>query len=415
MFDVLYQRCAGLDVHKKTVVAACRYLDEHGELVIKTRTFRTMTRDLLSLLDWLIEIGCTHVAMESTGEYWKPVYNILEGHCELLLVNANHVKNVPGRKTDANDAQWIAQLLQAGLLRASFVPPAGQRELRDLTRHRSNFVRERTNFVNRLQKVLETANIKLASVASDVMGVSGRAMIDALIQGQLAPADMANLAKGRMRIRKDDLEGALEGRVKDHHRFILTELLAQIDYINQTIDRFDKEIEKLMAPFEEAAALLDTIPGVAIEAAQIIVSELGIDMDRFPTEGHAAAWCGVAPGNRESAGKRRPGGTRQGNQPLRKVLVQAAHAAVRTRGTYLSALYKRVAARRGKKRAIIAVAHSMVVSAYHMIKNKVAYNDLGSNYFDQRNKSAVAERLVRRLSNLGLIVTVHDPEALPAA
>jgi len=415
VFDIQHERCAGGDVHKKTVVACRRYPDGRGNFTVETRSFRTMTKDLLALLDWLMEVGCTHFAMESTGDYWKPVYNILEGNLELLVVNAKHIKNVPGRKTDRVDAQWIAKLLQVGLLRGSFVPPVGQRELRDLTRHRTNFVRERTNMVNRLQKVLETANIKLASVATDVMGVSGRAMLQAIIEGTSDATTMADLAKGRMRTKKDDLADALDGRVKDHHRFILAELLTQIDGINETIDRFNTEIEKLMAPFKEGAALLATITGVGEVASQVIVSELGTDMSVFATDAHAAAWAGVAPGNHESAGKRGSGRVRQGNQTLRRTLIQCTHAAVKTKGTYLAAQYHRLAGRRGKKRAIMAVAHSILVSAYHMLKNKVTYQDLGGNYFDKLNRKGTTARLLQRLQDMGLTVTVQEQVSALAA
>ena len=275
--------------------------------------------DLLALSDWLLSHGVTHVAMESTGEYWKPVYNILENNFEVLLVNAQHIKAVPGRKTDVNDAEWIADLLRHGLLRASFVPPLGQRELRELTRYRSTFVRERATLVNRVQKVLESANIKLASVATDVMGVSGRAMLAALMEGQATPEDMADLAKGRLREKRAELAKALDGRVKPHHRFVLTELLCQIDNLDETIARFDEQIEAYCRPFEEAVTLLDTIPGVARETAEVIVAEIGMDMSRFPSADHLAAWAGVAPGNNESAGKRRSGKTRKGNNLGRRL------------------------------------------------------------------------------------------------
>ena len=333
--DVVYTQCAGLDVHKKTVVAAIIVPDGQGGLHKETRTFGTMTVDLLALSDWLMGHGVTHAAMESTGEYWKPPFNILESNFEVMLVNAQHVKAVPGRKTDINDAEWLADLLRHGLLRASFIPPVGQREMREMTRHRSNFVRERATLVNRVQKVLESANIKLASVASDVMGVSGRAMLAALIEGHASPAEMADLAKGKLREKREQLVKALEGRVKPHHRFILTELLCQIDNLEEAVSHFDEQIQLLCVPFEAAIALLDTIPGVARQTAEIIVSEIGIDMSRFPSAAHLAAWAGVAPGNNESAGKRRSGKTRKGNQALGVALNQAAHGAAHTKGTYL--------------------------------------------------------------------------------
>jgi len=413
--DVIYTCCAGLDVHKKTVVACRLSRDAKGQALRETRTFSTMTCDLLKLSDWLQEGHCTHVAMESTGEYWKPVYNLLEAHFELLLVNAKHVKAVPGRKTDVNDAQWLAGLLQHGLLRASFVPPAPQRALRALTRARSSFVRERATLCNRVQKTLEDTNIKLAAVATDVLGVSGRAMLAALLAGQSDAAALADLAKGRLRQKREQLEQALSGRVQGHHRLILSELLCQIDSLEESIARLDTAIEKectAHAPFEQAVVLLDTIPGVARTMAQMIVSEIGTDMSRFATANHLAAWAGVAPGNHESAGKRLAGRTRQGNQSLRAGLVQAAHAAAHTRGTYLAAQYHRLAARRGQKRAILAVAHSILVMAYHMIRDQEPYRELGADYFDRCRPEATVKRLTGRLHNLGFKVTL---EALPLA
>jgi len=413
--DVVYTHCAGLDVHKKTVVAAIIVPDPQGGWRKETRTFGTMTSDLLSLSDWLLSCGTTHVAMESTGEYWKPIYNILENNFELLLINAQHIKAVPGRKTDVNDAEWIADLLRHGLLRASFVPPLGQRELRELTRYRSTFVRERATLVNRVQKVLESANIKLASVATDVLGLSGRAMLEALIGGQAKPEEMAELAKGRMREKRAELARALCGRVKAHHRFVLTELLCQIDSLDETIGRFNEQIEEYCHPFEQAVSLLDSIPGVGQETAEIIVAEIGVDMSRFPTANHLAAWAGVAPGNHESAGKRHSGRMRQGNQALKTALTQAAHAAARTKDTYLAAQAHHLTGRRGKKRAIMAVAHSILVIAYHLIERQEPYRDLGGNYFDQRRPEATAKRLVKRLERLGCQVSLQSPVVPVAA
>ena len=413
--DVVYTQCAGLDVHKKTVVAAIIVPDGQGGLHKETHTFGTMTADLLALSDWLMGHGVTHAAMESTGEYWKPPFNILESNFEVVLVNAQHVKAVPGRKTDINDAEWLADLLRHGLLRASFIPPVGQREMREMTRHRSNFVRERATLVNRVQKVSESANIKLASVASDVMGVSGRAILAALIEGHASPAEMADLAKGRLREKREQLVKALEGRVKPHHRFILTELLCQIDNLEEGVSHFDEQIHLLCVPFEAAIALLDTIPGVARQTAEIIVSEIGIDMSRFPSAAHLAAWAGVAPGNNESAGKRRSGKTRKGNRALGVALNQAAHGASHTKGTYLSAQYHRLAGRRGKKRAIMAVAHSILVIAYHLIKRQEPYRELGGDYFDQRRPEATAKRLVKRLEQLGYSVSIEQQPASVAA
>ncbi|MGV2828536.1 IS110 family transposase, partial [Myxosarcina sp. GI1(2024)] len=381
--EVIYPRCAGLDVHKKTVVACAITPTSKGGWQKEIQTFSTMTADLFELSDWLSARSCTHVAMESTGEYWKPVFNILEANFEVMLVNAQHIKAVPGRKTDVKDAQWIAELLQHGLMRPSFIPPIEQRDLRDLIRHRRNFIRERVNLVNRIQKLLEGANIKLASVASDVMGVSGRAMLKAIAKGQSAPVYLADLAKGRLGNKRDQLIQALEGRVRPHQRFILSELLSQLDSLEETLDRFDEEIKNYCKPFDEAIELLDTIPGIGRQIAEMIVSEIGIDMSRFPTAGHLAAWAGLAPGNHESAGKRLSEKTRQGNRTLRSGLVQSAHVVSRSRN-YLAAQYRRIAARRGKKRALVAVAHSILIIAYHIIRRREPYQDLGADYFDKQ-------------------------------
>jgi len=408
---IVYQNVAGLDVHKKVVAAAVIVQRADKSWQQEKRTFGTMTVDLLALSDWLLNLGVTHVAVESTGEYWKPIFNILENNFEIILVNAQHISKVPGRKTDQSDAEWLSELMQYGLLKASFIPPPGQRELRELTRYRSSFVRERSTLMNRVQKVLESANIKLGSVVSDIMGASSRSMLEAIIAGQASPAEMAELAKGRMREKRDALAKALEGRVQAHHRFVLTELLCQIDSLEETIARFDKEIEEYCRPFEAAVQLLDTIPGVARATAEIIVSEIGTDMSRFPSAAHLAAWAGVAPGNNESAGKRRSGKTRKGNKSLGAALTQAAQAAAHTKDTYLSALFHRIAARRGKKRAIIAVAHSILVMGYHMILRNQPYKELGSNYFDQRDVEKATSRLVGRLEKLGYAVSLQHNTA----
>ena len=404
--QVVHEKCAGLDVHKKTVVACVITPKDKGGWEKEIRTFSTMTKDLLNLSDWLTSKGCTHVAMESTGEYWRPVFNILEGNLEVILVNARHIKAVPGRKTDIKDAQWIAELLQHGLLRASFIPPVEQRDLRDLTRHRSNFVRERVNLVNRVQKVLEGANIKLGCVASDVLGVSGRAMLGAIVDGNKSPEVMAELAQGTLRQKQDLLVEALEGRVRPHHKFILAQLLGIIDGIDETISQFNREIEDYCRPFAEAVELVDTIPGVARRTAEIIVSEIGTDMSRFPSAEHLAAWAGLAPGNYESGGKTLSASTRKGNRFLRTILVQSAHALARTK-TYLAAQYRRLSARRGKKRAAVAVAHSILVIAYHLISRHEPYRDLGDDYFDQKRPESVKKRLVKRLEKLGYQVNLE--------
>ncbi len=403
---IIYPKAAGFDVHKKVVVAAITVLGPDGQSYQEKRTFETMTVDLLALSDWLMSHGVTHVAMESTGDYWKPVFNILENNFTVLVVNAQHVSKVPGRKTDQSDAEWLAELMQFGMLKASFIPPLEQRELRELTRYRSTFVRERVNLVNRIQKLLESANIKLGSVATDVMGMSGRAMLEAIIVGQASPEAMAELAKGRLREKREQLVKALEGRVKPHHRFVLSELLCQIDSLDETIARFDEQIEAYCRPFEEAVQLLDTIPGVSRRAAEVIVSEIGTDMSRFETADHLAAWAGVAPGNNESAGKRRSGKTRSGNKPLGTTLNQVAHAAAHTKNTYLSAQYHRLAGRIGKKKAIVAVEHSILVIGYHLIQRKEPYRELGGDYFDKRRPEAAAKRLVKRLEKLGYQVSL---------
>jgi transposase len=412
---IIYDHVAGLDVHKKVVVAAIMVLGQDGQTFQAHRSFGTMTSDLLALSDWMLGHRVTHVAMESTGEYWKPVFNILEEAFNVILVNAHHLSRVPGRKTDQSDAEWIAELMQCGLLKASFIPPQGQRELRELTRYRSTFVKEKATLVNRVQKLLESANIKLGSVASDVMGVSGRAMLEAIVAGYLQPEEMAKLARGRLREKREDLIKALEGRVKPHHRFVLAELLSQIDSLDEAIARFDTEVEQYCHPFEEAVVLLDTIPGVARATAETIVSEIGTDMSRFPTASHLAAWAGVAPGNNESGGKRRSGKTRQGNKHLGAALNQAAHGAARTKDTYLAAQYHRLARRIGKKKALVAVEHSILVMAYHIIHRKEPYRELGGDFFDRRNPEATAKHLVKRLQKLGFRVDIQAQEMPLAA
>jgi transposase len=433
--DVIFTHCAGLDVHKKSVTACRMVPDPSGRQadgLMELREFGTLTVDLLALSDWLAEAGLTHVAMESTGEYWKPVFNLLEGNFQVFLVNAAHVKRVPGRKTDKADARWLAKLMRYGLLQASFIPPQSQRDLRDLTRYRIKLVQERSREVNRVQGVLERANIKLASVAADIMGMSGRAILAALIEGRADPATMAALAHGRMRSKIPLLEQALTGLVRDHHRRLLVLQLAHIDFLDEQIETLNAEITGYLAAlgpgeppantsgrleaassaaepgpstasmsFARAVSVLDTIPGVNQRGAELWVAEMGIEMARFGTASRLAAWSGVAPGSEESAGKQRSSQTRKGNRVLRAVLTQLAHAAARTKGTYLSALYQRLARRRGKKRAIIAVAHAMVVSAFHMLSRDEPYRDLGANYFDQQRRQQLVDRLMRRIAHLG--------------
>jgi len=373
--DIIHTCCAGLDVHKRTVVACVRRIGPDGAVSREVRTFSTMTAELLALSDWLEAHGVSHVAMESTGVYWKPIFNLLEGTFEVILVNAHHLKQVPGRKTDVKDAEWIAQLLQYGLLSPSFIPPPEIRELRDLTRQRTEMVRDRAAVANRIQKVLEDANIKLSSVASDVLGVSGRAMIRALIDGQDDPAQLADLARRRLRGKIPELKLALHGRVTDHHRFLLQALLDQIELLEGLIARFDAQIEQAMAPFTAAADRLRGIPGVGEQAAEVIVAELGPDMTPFPTAGHLSSWAGMCPGNNESAGKRRTGKTTKGSQWLRTTLVQVAWAASHTKETIFSACYHRWAKRLGRKKALVAVAHKILVVIYHLLKDRTDYQE----------------------------------------
>jgi transposase len=375
-------------------------LDAEGCWQQDQHTFGAMTADLLALSDWLLAHGVTHVAMESTGEYWKPVFNILESNFEVILVNAHHMSKVPGRKTDQSDAEWIAELMQCGLLKASFIPPVGQRELRDLTRYRSTFVHERSSLVNRVQKALEGANIKLASVATDIMGKSGRAILAALIEGTASPEQMADLSLGRLRAKHDQMVKALEGRVKAHHRFVLTELLCQIDNLDETLERFDAQIAAACGPYEAAVETLDAIPGVGPDAAQIMVSEMGVDMSRFPTEGHISAWAGVAPGNNESGGKRLGGRRRKGNKALGAVLNQCAWSAIRAKDNFLRAKYYHLVPRIGKKKALLAVAHAILVIAYHLLKDHTTYHELGGDYYDAQNPKAKARRAKRYIKEL---------------
>jgi transposase len=437
--DIIFSHCAGLDVHKKRITACRVTPDPTGQQadgLLELQDFGTMTADLLALSDWLAAAGVTHVAMESTGEYWTPVYNILEGSFTVFLVNAAHVKQVPGRKTDKADARWLAKLMRYGLLQASFIPPAAQRDLRDLTRYRTKLVQERGREVNRVQGVLERANIKLAAVATNIFGVSGRAILAALIGGRADPSMMAELAKGRLRSKILLLEQALTGLVRDHHRRLLTIQLTHIDFLDEQIEALSAEITRALmdlsggepspppadaslpaatprAPltFAGAVSVLDTIPGVNQRGAEMLVAEWGIDMGRFGTAERLSAWSGVAPGNDESAGKQRSGKTRKGNRTLRAGLTQLAHAAARTKGTYLSALYHRLATRRGKKRAILAVAHAIVVSAFHMLSRNEPYRELGANYIDEHRRHQLVDQLARRMERLGYRVSIQPVTA----
>ncbi len=398
-------------MQKREIVACSLITGSDGRATKAVRAFGTMADDLLALSDWLTAAGCTQVAMESTGVYWKPVYNLLEDSFDLLLVNARHVKAVPGRKTDVRDCERLADLLRHGLLRGSFVPDRPQRELRELTRYRASLVREPTAEANRLQKVLEGANIKLASVATGILGKSGREMPAALTEGQTDAAELAQLARGRLREKRPQLERALTGRVEAHQRFLVAEQLAHLDFLDEAIARVSAEIGERMRPLEAAIVRLDTIPGVGRAVAEALVAEIGADPSRFPTAKQLASWAGMCPGNHESAGKRRGGTTRKGSPWLRALLVQAAPAAARTKGTYLAAQYRRLAARRGKAKAAVAVGHTILVIAYHVLTEGTTYRDLGGNYFDQRDRQGVTRRLVRRLEGLGFAVELAPTAA----
>ncbi|GMA62137.1 IS110 family transposase [Alicyclobacillus fastidiosus] len=401
--QVVHERCCGLDVHKKKVVG-CVITPEIKEI----RTFGTMTDDLESLIKWILGHECTHVAMESTGVFWKPIFNLLEDRdLEALVVNAQHIKQVPGRKTDVRDAEWIADLLRHGLLKGSYIPDRNQRELRELVRYRKSLVRERANEVNRLQKVLEGANIKLASVASDVVGVSGRAILTELIGGKMDESRLKEIVKGRLRNKTAELKRALHGVVRPHQQMMLAVQLRHIDHLDELIEEVSAEIEQRMRPFDEDLRRIQTIPGIGERTAELILAEIGTDMSRFPSAQHLASWAGMCPGNNESAGKRRSGKTRKGDPWLREALIEAARGAARTKNTYLSAKYHRIAARRGSKRAAVAVGHYMLIIIYHMLVNQTEYEDLGPTYHEERNRERVIRRHLYSLEKLGLTVIVQ--------
>jgi transposase len=401
--EVIYSRCCGLDVHQKTVVA-CLITPKGKEI----RTFKTMTSDLLELADWIVSDGVTHVAMESTGVYWRPVYNVLEAlGLTLLVMNAQHIKAVPGRKTDVKDAEWIADLLRHGLVLGSYIPERPQRELRELVRYRRGLIRQRAQVVNRIQKVLEGANIKLSSVASNIMGASGRSMLEAICKGIDDPQILAGYAKGRLKEKRPDLLEALRGLVGPHQRTMLQSQLRLIEFLDDEVTRMDQEIAERMRPFEEALERIDGIPGMGRRTAEDVLAEIGCDVSRFPTAAQLASWAKVCPGNNESAGKRKTGKTGHGNTWLRDTLVEAAWGATRTKDTYLAAQYHRLAARRGAKRAIMAVAHSILVTVYSLLKNGVEYQELGGNYFDECNKVATVRRAIHRIENLGYQVELQ--------
>lgn len=460
--DVIHKRCAGLDVHKKNVKACLSGVESDGQRQKETRTYLTMTQNLLELRDWLKDQGCTHIALEATGVYWKPIYNLLEGDFEILVVNAHHIKTVPGRKTDVKDAEWIADLLQHGLLRGSFIPSAPQRELRELTRYRTSLVEERAREVNRLQKTLEDTNLKLGDVVSDVMGKAASMILHALAEGETSPERLASFAVGRVRASKEDLEQALTGKVTDHHRFLLTEHLKQIATFDAALERVSEEIDRRFSPpeppkqenepaeptgqeaeenqpvssqeqvgpsllqqpaestqtlpasqdlpplsWQEAVEIIEQVTGIGKRMAQGLLAEIGINMEQFPSDKHLASWVGICPGNDESAGKRLSGKTRKGNPYARQFLIQAAYAAAHSKNTYLAAQYRRIAARRGAKRAAVAVAHSILVIIYHLLRNRGTYHDLGGNYFDEHDRQVVQKQLVRRLERMGYQVELQ--------
>jgi transposase len=413
--EVIYPRCAALDVHKKTVVAGVR-ISEESKVTKDVKTFDTTTKGLLALSDWLSAYAVTHVAMEATGVYWRPVWNVLSANDELTLTlaNAAHVKNVPGRKTDVSDTDWMVDLHAHGLIRASFVPDKATQELRDIMRSRKQLVRDQTRHIQRIQKTLEAANIKLASVLSDILGKSGRAMLDAMVAGESDPVKLAALAHKGVKASQAQLREALNGRVNDHHRFLIRIHLEQIDHIDGSIAQLDEQVEANLKPFRDAVGLVSTAPGIRHLGAESIVAEIGIDMGRFPSAAHLVSWSGICIRQDVSAGKRRSKRLRRGNPWLKTALIQAAHAARKKKGTYLQALYLRLQARRGPQKAVCAVAASLLTSIYHMIKNGVPYEDLGPDHFHNRSRTSHAHRLVRQLENLGYAVNLNPQKVEPA-
>lgn len=409
--DEMFTCCAGLDVHKESVEVCVRRIEPTGRCHQETRHWPTLTGDLMAMADWMAAQGVTQVAMESTGVFWKPIYNILEGRFTVLLVNARHLKQVPGRKSDVRDCQWIAQLLQHGLLKGSFIPPRAQRELRDLTRHRVQLVEEKVRTINRLHKVLEDANLKLASVATDILGVSGRAMLKALMDGEEDPVRLADFAQGQLRGKIPELEKALRGHLTEHHRFLLRLLWKQLAQQEELLAELDRQIEEQTRPFADEMERLDAIPGVDRHVAQVLLAEVGANMQPFATHRHLASWAGMCPGNEQSAGKRRRRRITPGNGWLKRTLTQAAWAASHTKNSYLASQYRRLAGRRGKKRALIAVGHSILVIFYHLMKSQTPYTDLGVDFFDRLEPKRLIRYYVRRLESLGHKVTLETRTA----
>ena len=405
--EVIIPRCCGIDVHKSSLTACLLVTKPDGKTSKTVKTFSTMTADLLALSDWLEANKCTHVAVESTGVYWKPIFNILEGSFQIVLANARDIKNVPGHKTDVKDCEWIADLLRFGLIKASFIPPKPIRELRDLTRYRTKLSQEMTSEKNRVQKVLEDANIKLAGVATDIFGVSGREMLQALLEGNAAPEDIAALARGKLRKKIPELIESLKGNVSEHHRCLIGMSLRHLDYMAELIAELDERIDNAMKPYQPQEELLTTITGVDKKSAESIIAEIGVNMSQFPTAAHLASWAGICSGNNESAGKRMSGKINKGDSWLMRILIQVAYAAANTKNTYLKDKYHRIAARRGKKKAAVAIGHKILIFAYYVISHGVSYQDLGENYLDKLNKEVIEKRLIKRLQQLGNKVTLE--------
>jgi transposase len=405
--DVVIERACGMDVHKDNITA-CILTPEGKEI----QTFSTKTVFLLKLVDWIKQHSCTHVAMESTSVYWKPIVNLLEAEdIKFLVVNAQHMKAVPGRKTDVQDAEWIAKLLRHGLLKASYIPDRNQRELRELVRYRRSIIEERARQINRIQKVLEGANIKLGSVVSDVLGVSARDMLDAIADGEEDPEKLANFARRTMKKKKDELELALKGYINQHQRLMLKTILKHIDFLTEQIDMLDQEVAQRVSAFQDDVQRLDSIPGISTKMAEQILSEIGTDVqNQFPSAAHMCSWAGVVPGHNENAGKRKSAKTKKGNKYLRSALTEAAHS-VRGSKNYLGALYRRTASRKGKKRAGIVVAHAMLRISYYLLTRKEMYVDLGEDYFDKQRQQSIVRHSLRRLESLGYTVTLQEPEA----
>ena len=408
--EILYTSCAGLEVHKDSSKACLRTAGERKRRS-EIQTFGTTTRELVRLAAWLTEGQCTHVAMESTGVYWQPVYNVWEGSFAVLLVNAAHSKAVPGRKTDVKDCEWIAQLLECGLLKASFIPPRPIRELREVTRHRKTLIQERSRVANRIQKLLEGANIKLGSVASDILGVAAKAILQALVAGERDSTQLAGLAKGKLHAPPAQVEEALVGTFTTHHAFLLQQLLAQVEFVTAQVAECDQRVEELCRPFAPTLERLQPLPGVGKRGAEQLIAELGVDMSRFPSAQHAASWVGVCPGNPESAGKRQSGKTRHGNRWLRSLLVECAWPATRTKASYFQAQFRQLARRRGAKRATVAVAHRLLIAAYHIIREGGVYQDLGPAHFDRLHRHRLTSYHTRRLEELGYRVNLETKEA----